>query len=92
MSGAEKNEPCTGADCPEARLEQIYEYLDGVLTDAELATVQRHLEECKRCGDEYDLECLIRAALKRSCREKAPQQLRASIQMRLTQVTVYRSE
>ncbi len=92
MSGATYDQDCTGPDCSQTRLQRIYDYLDGVLTEQELAAVEQHLKECQRCGEEYDLECVIRAALKRSCCEKAPQQLRTAIRMSLTQVTVYRQE
>ena len=55
---------CQGlGDCDDARMQRIYEYLDG----------------CPECLEEYDLECVIRKVVKRSCTEAAPENLKSAI-------------
>jgi len=60
-------------------MQRIYEYLDGALTREDIADIKTHLAECPECTEEYDLECLIRTMVKRSCTEAAPDNLKASI-------------
>ena len=82
---------CGGFD--EAALERLYTYLDGALCEAELDEVRRHVEACPQCWEEAALEQLIREDLRRCCRqEKAPEKLRATIALRMTQVRVSRYE
>lgn len=71
---------CQGlGDCDDARMQRIYEYLDGALTREDIADIKNHLSECPECTEEYDLECLIRSMVKRSCTEAAPENLKVSI-------------
>ncbi|MBB4734912.1 mycothiol system anti-sigma-R factor [Micrococcus cohnii] len=69
-------------------LRRIYEYLDGALSAEQLEAVREHLRHCPTCARQRELEELIRARVRRCCQEKAPEQLRASIRMRLTQVRI----
>ncbi|GAA1805339.1 mycothiol system anti-sigma-R factor [Nesterenkonia flava] len=71
-----------------ARLERIYEYLDGALSRRDIAEVQQHLSDCPECASDYDLECLIRSAVKRSCAERAPETLKVTIIERISQIRV----
>ncbi|WP_295016138.1 mycothiol system anti-sigma-R factor [uncultured Micrococcus sp.] len=82
----------TDQDCPDCRggaerLEQLYRYLDGALTADDIAQVRAHVEECPDCHHQQELELLIRSAVRRSCQEKAPAQLRATIMTRITQIS-----
>ena len=71
---------CQGlGDCDDARMQRIYEYLDGALTREDIAEIKQHLQECPECTEEYDLECVIRTVVKRSCTEFAPANLKNSI-------------
>jgi anti-sigma factor (TIGR02949 family) len=71
---------CQGlGDCDDARMQRIYEYLDGALTRDDIAEIKQHLQECPECTEEYDLECVIRTVVKRSCTEFAPENLKSSI-------------
>ncbi|MDO4252640.1 MAG: mycothiol system anti-sigma-R factor [Rothia sp. (in: high G+C Gram-positive bacteria)] len=67
----------------QADLDRIYDYLDGVLSQQELQELQEHLAQCQECAKEYDLECLIRSVVKRSCCEQAPSDLKNKILGRL---------
>ncbi|MDR6892740.1 mycothiol system anti-sigma-R factor [Falsarthrobacter nasiphocae] len=66
-------------DCEDSRLQRIYEYLDGELSEEDLAAVKDHLDACPDCASQHDLECVIRAAVKRSCEEAAPTSLKDRI-------------
>lgn len=78
---------CQGmGDCPDARIERLYEYLDGALSHDDIVEIKHHLEGCPECAEEYDLECVIRTVVKRSCKEAAPQTLKASIMDRISQL------
>lgn len=70
-------------DCDDQRIVRIYEYLDGALSREDLGEIKDHLEGCTDCASEYDLECVIRSVLKRSCKEAAPETLKAAIIARL---------
>ena len=71
---------CQGlGDCDDARMQRIYEYLDGALTKKDIGEIKAHLASCHECSEEYDLECLIRTMVKRSCTEAAPENLKTSI-------------
>ena len=61
---------CQGlGDCDDARMQRIYEYLDGALTRDDIAEIKDHLDSCPECLEQYDLECVIRVMVKRSCTE-----------------------
>lgn len=69
-----------GAPTPcQERLTRIYEYLDDPLSCQDLEELQAHLAECEYCAKEYDLECIIRQAVRRTCSERAPQDLKSRI-------------
>ncbi|MFT4245574.1 MAG: mycothiol system anti-sigma-R factor [Micrococcaceae bacterium] len=66
-------------NCEDSRLEKIYYYMDGALSEAEIEIVRKHLEECEDCANECNVETIIRDALKRSCCEKAPDSLKSKL-------------
>ncbi|MDO5751517.1 mycothiol system anti-sigma-R factor [Arthrobacter sp.] len=70
-------------DCDDERIARIYEYLDGALSCDDLNEIKVHLDDCTDCSHEYDLECVIRSVVKRSCKEAAPENLKAAILARL---------
>jgi mycothiol system anti-sigma-R factor len=73
-------------DCREV-LDRVYEYLDGELTGHDIAKIKQHLEECAPCLSEYDLDVVLKALVRRSCGcEQAPEDLRARILVRITEV------
>ena len=74
--------PCSNG-CTDERIQRIYEYLDGALTTEDLEEIHAHLTGCSECEREYNLECVIRSVMKRSCSETAPDQLKRSILARI---------
>ncbi|MGJ9402462.1 mycothiol system anti-sigma-R factor [Arthrobacter sp. KK5.5] len=75
-------------DCDDKRIVRLYEYLDGALSLEDLNEVKDHLEHCKECAHEYDLECIIRSVVRRSCQEVAPQTLKSRIMGRISEIRV----
>lgn len=68
-------------------LERVYEYLDGEMSDHDTAKIRQHLEECRPCLSQYDLDLALKALLRRSCAcEPAPDALRARILVRISEV------
>ena len=67
----------------DGKLESIYESLDGALSCQDLEELNAHLSECQHCAKEYDLECVIRSVIKRSCSEVAPTDLKSKIMARI---------
>ncbi|GAA4921852.1 mycothiol system anti-sigma-R factor [Nesterenkonia massiliensis] len=79
---------CETSEESSARLERIYEYLDGALSREDIEEVQSHLQACPECASDYDLECLIRSSVRRSCVERAPETLKVTIIERISQIRV----
>jgi mycothiol system anti-sigma-R factor len=70
------------SDCNDA-LHQLYEYLDGELTDDRRSVIQRHLDTCQPCAEPYDFEAELRAVVRRKCQEQVPESLRAKVRKAL---------
>ena len=74
----EKTEDCGGNPCYE-QLKSIYEYLDGALSAEEIAQLQEHLDNCAHCAEAKNLEELVRAKIKSSCAQQAPEALKTKL-------------
>jgi mycothiol system anti-sigma-R factor len=73
-------------DCREV-LERVFEFLDGELGELDVSRIEQHLDECGPCLKQYDLDVALKALLRRSCPcERAPQELRQKIMVRITEV------
>jgi mycothiol system anti-sigma-R factor len=73
-------------DCSEV-LDRVYEYLDGEMGEHDGAKIRQHLEECRPCLSQYDIDLALKALLRRSCAcEPAPEELRVRIMIRITEV------
>ena len=82
MTGVEHDE----YDCSHARL-QLYQYLDGEMNPDDCAKISEHLEHCAPCLEEYDLDQMLKALVRRSCTcESAPTKLRLQIMSHITQI------
>ncbi|RJN33061.1 mycothiol system anti-sigma-R factor [Nesterenkonia natronophila] len=86
--GTENCRDCESTAEAVERLERIYEYLDGALSRDDINDVQNHLSDCPECASDYDLECLIRSVVKRSCTEQAPETLKLTIIQRISQIKI----
>jgi mycothiol system anti-sigma-R factor len=75
------------ADCAQA-LARVYEYLDGELSAHDLDRIREHLDDCRPCLRQYDLDVALKALVRRSCRESAPADLRDRIMVKITEVRI----
>jgi mycothiol system anti-sigma-R factor len=67
-------------------LVRVYEYLDGEMSEHDVAKIRQHLEECRPCLSQYDIDLALKALLRRSCAcESAPEELRTRIMVRITE-------
>lgn len=74
-------------DCKDV-LDRVYMYLDGEMNAHDLAVIRQHLDECGPCLRQYDLDEAVKALVRRSCHEAAPEQLRLRILTRISEVRV----
>ena len=66
------------SDCNDA-LHQLYEFLDGELTDAKRAAIRHHLDSCQPCAEPYDFEAELRIVIRKKCAEAVPESLMAKV-------------
>ncbi|QLQ11033.1 MAG: mycothiol system anti-sigma-R factor [Nocardioidaceae bacterium] len=69
-------------------IERLYVFIDNELAEADHDTIQQHLDECGDCLKEYDLETTVRALIKKSCAETAPDELRQRVLWSIRQVQI----
>jgi mycothiol system anti-sigma-R factor len=79
------------ADCADV-LASLDLFLDAEIDTASDAEIRRHLEQCAPCLTEFDLERVVKALVKRSCSERAPQPLRDRVMLSIRQVHVQMSD
>ena len=71
-------------DCA-AALERMVFFIDNELADADAATIKQHLDDCAPCVDHFVLERAVKALVARSCAERAPDELRQKVIVRIRQ-------
>ena len=74
-------------DCGCEKAEQdLEEYLHHELERVEYADITEHLAGCVDCSDELHVGIVLTEAVRRACRDTAPEQLREQVvtQLRLT--------
>jgi anti-sigma factor (TIGR02949 family) len=81
------DQPAERCQCEEA-LDKLEEYLDSEIGELDGNRLREHLAECSSCFGEAELEQRLRAVLRRSCHETAPETLRVRVR---TEITVIRS-
>ncbi|MET8863334.1 mycothiol system anti-sigma-R factor [Nonomuraea sp. NPDC004580] len=73
-------------DCREV-LDKVYAYLDGELTEGDVADIKVHLDECSPCLKEYDLDKAVKALVHKHCGcDPVPADLRSKVLDRIAQV------
>lgn len=65
-------------DCNET-LRELYQYLDGELTDSDRRNIKRHLDECSPCLEAFDFEAELRMVVRHHCVDQVPESLRDRI-------------
>jgi len=80
-----------GYDCGKA-LENLYFFIDNEMDDASCEEIRAHIDECKPCLNEYDLERIVKGLVSRSCHEVAPEPLRDKVLFSIRTVQVQITE
>lgn len=76
------------AHCGEV-LQRVFELLDGEMDERDVARLKAHIDDCSPCLQEYNLDIMLKALLRRSCGcEEAPVELRRRIMVQITEVRV----
>ncbi len=78
---------CEGPDCTDA-LEKLYLFIDHELEDASCEEIQSHIDNCRTCLTEYQLDVLVKSLISRSCAERAPAPLRERVLLSIRTVQV----
>ena len=79
-------------DCQQA-VDKLYLFLDRELAEGDWDAVHAHIADCAPCLTQFDVERIVKELVARSCREKAPEMLRARVLTSIrTTVTVTTTE
>ncbi len=65
-------------NCDDA-LHELYEFLDGELTDERRADIKGHLTDCSPCLETFDFEAELKMVISQKCRDEVPDALKARI-------------
>jgi mycothiol system anti-sigma-R factor len=66
------------SDCENA-LHELYQFLDGELTEDRRTAIRAHLDSCQPCAEPYDFEAELRMVIRAKCQEKVPDSLVAKV-------------
>ncbi|MDR1295269.1 MAG: mycothiol system anti-sigma-R factor [Bifidobacteriaceae bacterium] len=72
-------------DCREA-MSHLYRYIDNEMTLDELERMRTHLEKCSECHYEMITAQDLRRLLRRSCIERAPNELRKRVAAKIAEL------
>ncbi len=75
----------TDCGCDKAKAE-LEEYLHRELGPADFRDISDHLENCEDCSTEHLVGITLTLRMQKACQEKAPEELRANILARISQV------
>jgi len=67
-----------GHECDDA-LHELYEFIDGELTDDKRAVIRQHLDDCPPCFEAFDFEAELRIVIAHKCQERVPETLKQRI-------------
>lgn len=65
-------------DCNQT-LREIYQFLDGELTENDRDSIAQHLHDCSPCLEAYDFEAELKAVVRNRCTDQVPESLRTRI-------------
>ena len=60
-------------------LHELYEFLDGELTDESRERIRHHLDDCSPCLAAFDFQAELRLVVRNRCCDKVPDALRDRI-------------
>jgi anti-sigma factor (TIGR02949 family) len=76
----------TDCGCDKAKAE-LEEYLHREVSDVDYIDISEHLASCTDCSEEHLIGIVLTQRVRAACQEKAPQDLRAAVLVRLEQLT-----
>jgi len=76
--GPDDAEDPEAIDCGEA-VHQLYDYLDGELTEERRRKIVAHLDRCGFCADAAGFESELRLIIANRCRDRVPESLMSRI-------------
>jgi anti-sigma factor (TIGR02949 family) len=79
----------TDCGCDKAKAE-LEEYIHNELTKGEAADIAEHMENCSDCSGEHLVGLTLTNKVKSACNEKAPEDLRAEVLLKLREVQTTR--
>lgn len=65
-------------DCNDA-LHELYQYLDGELTDGRRQVIAQHLTACGECFEAFDFQAELRQVIAQKCRDEVPDALKSRV-------------
>ena len=65
-------------DCDDA-IHELYQYLDGELTDNRRHVIAQHLNDCGECFETFDFEAELKQVVAQKCRDEVPEALRRRV-------------
>lgn len=75
----------TDCGCDKAKSE-LEEYLHRELSDDDFSDISEHLSTCVDCSSEHLIGLTLSEKVRKACQEKAPEELRAAVLGRLSQL------
>ena len=66
------------ADCNET-LRELYQYLDGELSQDDRDHIAQHLDDCSPCLEAFDFEAELKQVVRNRCVDHAPESLRRRV-------------
>jgi anti-sigma factor (TIGR02949 family) len=76
----------TDCGCDKAKAE-LEEYLHREVSEVDYLDITEHLASCTDCSEEHLIGIVLTQRVRAACQEKAPQDLRAAVLVRLEQLT-----
>ncbi len=78
----------TDCGCEKAKAE-LEEYLHNELRGEDAADIREHMENCLDCAGEHRVGVVLTEAVRRACKDTAPEELRVQVLGRLRALTTH---
>ncbi len=78
----------TDCGCEKAKAE-LEEYLHNELRSEDAADIREHMESCGDCAGELRVGVVLTEAVRRACKDTAPEELRVQVLGRLRMLTTH---
>jgi anti-sigma factor (TIGR02949 family) len=75
----------TDCGCDKAKAE-LEEYLHREVSEVDYLDISEHLASCMDCSEEHLIGIVLTQRVRAACQEKAPEDLRAAVRVRLEQL------